>query len=150
MRTLFRASHVHTFSSPRAGEWVLVDERHVQRVGVGDPPDADRVVELPGATIVPGLIDAHVHLTGTGVHQQAPGLGEVRSAAELLERVRAVVAEREGPVLVHGYDESSWNDRAVPSLPELDAAFDRPVAIVRVDGHVSLANSAALTGSGAL
>jgi len=150
MRTLFRASRVHTFSMPRMGEWVLVDDRHVQRVGAGDPPEADRIVELPGATIVPGMIDAHVHLTGTGVHHRAPGLGEARSAAELLERVRAVVAEHEGPVVVHGYDESAWRDPAVPTLADLDAAFDRPVAIVRVDGHASLANTAALHGAGVL
>jgi predicted amidohydrolase YtcJ len=150
MRTLFRAARVHTFASPRTGEWVLVDGRHVQRVGVGEPPEADRVVELPGATIVPGLIDAHVHLTGTGVHRQALGLGEARSAADLLDRVRAVVADRQGPVLVHGYDESTWGDPTLPGLGELDAAFDRPVAIVRVDGHLSLANTAALRETGAL
>lgn len=150
MRTLFHASRVRTFSMPRTGEWILVDDRHVQRVGAGEPPEADRVVELPGATIVPGMIDAHVHLTGTGVRHQAPGLGEARSAADLLERVRAVVADREGPVLVHGFDESTWPDPAVPTLSELDAAFDRPVAIVRVDGHACLANTAALHGSGVL
>jgi imidazolonepropionase-like amidohydrolase len=41
-----------------------VDERHVQRVGSGDPPAADRTVNLPGTTILPGFIDAHVHLIG--------------------------------------------------------------------------------------
>ncbi len=147
MRTLFRASRVHTFSMPGTGEWVLVDDRHIQRVGVGDPPEADRVVELPGATIVPGMIDTHVHLTGTGVHHQAPGLGDARSPSDLLERVRSVVAEREGPVLVHGFDESAWPDPTLPTLAELDGAFDRPVAIVRVDGHACLVNTAALRSS---
>ena len=33
----------------------------------GGPPGADRVVDLPGATIMPGFVDAHVHLTATGV-----------------------------------------------------------------------------------
>jgi len=49
MRTLYRASFVHTLSYPPRGEWILVDGRHVQRVGSGEPPEADRIVELPGA-----------------------------------------------------------------------------------------------------
>jgi hypothetical protein len=150
MRTLYRASRVHTLSYPRTGEWLLVDDRHVQRVGTGDPPEADRVVELPGATILPGFVDAHVHLTGTGIHAQAPELGAARSAPELLDAVRAVAATRQGPVLVHGYDESKWEVRTLPTLAELDAACDRPLAVVRVDGHLTLANTAALKESGVL
>jgi predicted amidohydrolase YtcJ len=150
MRTVYRASRVHTLSYPKTGEWVLVDDRHVQRVGTGDPPDADRMVELPGATIVPGFVDAHVHLTGTGIHLQAPDLGDASSASELLTIVRRVAADRDGPLLVHGYDESKWADRTPPSLADLDAAFDGPLAIVRVDGHLTLANSRALKESGVL
>jgi predicted amidohydrolase YtcJ len=129
---------------------VLVDGRHVERVGAGEPPAADRVVELPGTTIVPGFVDAHVHLTGTGVHLQAPDLGRARSAQELLDAVRAAVSDREGPTLVHGYDESTWERREPPTADDLDRVFDRPLAVVRVDGHLSLANGPALRGSGAL
>jgi predicted amidohydrolase YtcJ len=150
MRTLYRAARIHTLAYPRTGEWLLVDGRHVQRVGVGDPPQADRVVDLPGATILPGFVDAHVHLTGTGEHAQAPEIAATRSAAELREAARAAASRRDGPVLLHGYDESKWADRTVPSLAELDAVCDRPLAIVRVDGHVCLANTAALKESGVL
>ena len=150
MRSLYRASRIHTLASPKTGEWMLVDDRHVQRVGTGDPPDAHRVVDLPGATIVPGFVDTHVHLTGTGVHHQAPELGSATSSAELLGIVRRVVEGREGPVLVHGFDESRWTERTLPTIDDLDAVGDRPLAIVRVDGHVTLANSVALHSSGAL
>lgn len=149
MRTLYRASLVRTFSYPTSGQWVLVDGRHVERVGAGEPPAADRVVELPGATIVPGFVDAHVHLTGTGVHHQAPELSSARSAAELVEIVRRVVARRQGPTLVHGYDESAWERAELPTIAELDAVSVLPVAVVRVDGHLCLANSAAIQASGA-
>src|SRR5204862_6722064 len=80
MRTLYRATRVETLSHPAAGEWLLVDERHVERVGAGEPPSADRVVDLPGATIVPGVVDSPVHLTGTGLDHRGPPLGECRAA----------------------------------------------------------------------
>src|SRR5207247_1161537 len=79
---------------------------------------SDRVIELPGATIIPGFVDAHVHLTGTGVHHQAPEVASARSPQELIEILRKVVKDKDGPVLVHGYDESKW-DR--PERPTIDA-----------------------------
>ena len=115
MKTLYRASRVHTLSYPAGGEWVLVDGRHVERVGVGEAPEADRAVDLPGTTIVPGFVDTHVHLTGTGVRHQAPELGSVASASELLDVVRTIAATRRGPVYLHGWDESGWGDRTPPT-----------------------------------
>src|SRR4051812_36039753 len=144
MRTLYRAGRVHTFAHPATGEWVLVDERHVERVGVGDPPDADRVVELPGTTIMPGFVDAHVHLTGTGIHESGPAIDAVGSAAGLLEILRSTAAEQERPLLLHGFDETTWEDPRLPAIDELNAVSQRPVVVVRTDGHISLANRPAI------
>ncbi|HEX7247118.1 MAG TPA: amidohydrolase family protein, partial [Actinomycetota bacterium] len=106
MKTLYRATLVRTLAYPETGEWVLVDDRHVQRVGIGAPPEADRVVDLPGATIVPGFIDTHVHLTETGMSLADAGVGATRSSDDLLALVRRRAAEGDGPVCLLGYDES--------------------------------------------
>jgi hypothetical protein len=148
VRTLYRATRVHTLSYPQSGEWVLVDGRHVQRVGSGDPPDADRVVELPGATILPGFIDTHVHLTPTGLALANRDVEAAATARQLLDVARARAAEGEGPVLLQGFDETRWDAPAHPTLAELDDVTDRPLVIRRVDGHVALANSAALDAAG--
>lgn len=148
MRTLYRAARVHTLSYPQTGEWVLIDDRHVQRVGSGDPPDADRIVELPGATILPGFIDTHVHLTRTGSALANRDVEAAGSAQELLALARERASEGEGAVVLLGFDESRWEDPTHPGLEQLDAATSRPLVIHRVDGHVALANSAALDAAG--
>lgn len=149
MKTLYRASRVHTLTHPPMGEWLLVDDRHVERVGTGDPPAADRVVDLPGTTILPGFIDTHVHLTGTTLSSIGIPLERARSAEELL----GFVAEelRHGPrkILAHGFDESQWQSPRVPTLAELDGLGDIPIILIRADGHIALANSAAIDQSGA-
>jgi predicted amidohydrolase YtcJ len=150
VRTLYRARRIRTLGHPSTGDWILVDDRHVQRVGSGDPPPANRVVDLPGATVVPGFIDAHVHLTGTGLSFGDEDVGRARSAADLLAIVRRR-AQAEGEVtFLGGFDETLWADPRLPSLEELDAASARPLLIHRVDGHVALANTAALLAADAL
>ncbi len=144
MRTLYRAARVHTLSHPAVGEWVVVDGRHVQRVGTGDPPDADRIVDLPGATVVPGFVDAHVHLTSTGLSADDAAASAVRSRAELLQLAAVRAGEGSGLVLLQGFDESRWDAPDLPTLAELDAITERPMVIRRTDFHLALANSAAL------
>ncbi len=150
MRTLYRATRVATLTHPGEGEWMLVDERHVERVGTGEPPAADRVVDLPGTTIIPGFIDAHVHLTGTGIDRSGPPLAACRSPEALVATVARAAAQRKGALLCHGFDETAWDRPTLPTIGDLDRASARPLIVVRADGHVSLANSPALAKSGVL
>ena len=142
---------MHTQAYPATGEWLLVDGRHVQRVGVGDPPGADRTVDLPGATIVPGFIDTHVHLTETGLSLANADVEASGSASGLLEVVRRRVSERErtpGALLLLGFDESRWQDPRLPSMADLDEACPWLLVIRRADGHVALANRVAFEAAG--
>ena len=147
MRTLYRASRVHTFSPFGDGEWVLVDGRHIERVGSGEPPAADGVVDLPGTTVLPGFIDAHVHLTGSGMLLDGLDLTSATSRDHLLALVREHLGTRPGQAIGVGFDESRWSDPVFPSLGDLDALSSEPLILMRTDGYVSLANTPALEGS---
>jgi predicted amidohydrolase YtcJ len=149
MKTLYRADRVYTMSHRAMGEWILVDERHVERVGSGHPPTADRVVELPGTTILPGFIDSHVHLTGTTLSEIGIPIDRARSSDELLGLLAEEMSRGPSRVLAHGFDESTWDAPDLPGIDELDAVAEVPAILVRADGHISLVNSAALTESGA-
>jgi predicted amidohydrolase YtcJ len=145
VRTLYRASRIVTLSHPTMGEWILVDQRHVERVGTGDPPKADATIELPGATIVPGFIDTHVHLTATGRSLTNEDVRGSRSKDELLEVVRTRADAGGAVVHVEGFDETGWDRPELPTAADLDAITSVPVVAVRADGHISVLSSSALS-----
>ncbi len=138
MRTLYRASRVVTLSHPMMGEWLLVDERHIQRVGTGEPPEADLTIELPGTTIVPGFIDSHVHLTATGRSLTNEDVRGSMSKEDMLRLVAERSAAGASPVHLEGFDESGWDRPDLPTGADLDALTSLPVVLTRTDGHISV------------
>ncbi|MEN3349309.1 MAG: hypothetical protein V7632_2944 [Bradyrhizobium sp.] len=113
-----------------------------------DAPSADRVVELDGRRVVPGLTDAHLHFFMRAQELLNLQLGNgVNSIAALLDRVHgACLAAGRGEWVVSAdYSEQSLTERRHPSLAELDSvSHGRPVLLRRTGGHLSVANSAAL------
>jgi predicted amidohydrolase YtcJ len=148
VKTLYRASRVRTLAFPVEGSWLLVDERHVERVGSGEPPPADRTVDLPGATVLPGFVDAHVHLSGTGMALSGLDLAEAESREHVLARLREHRSRAQVPLLGQGMDETRWPVAELPSREELDFICGEPVLLLRADGYVSVANSAMILASG--
>jgi predicted amidohydrolase YtcJ len=109
------------------------------------------VVDLRGATVVPGLVDAHFHVEGFGASMVTAKLRGARSFDEVVQR--AVETARALPagewLQGRGWDQNLWTDKSMPDRATLDAAFpDRPVLLRRVDGHAVIANGAALECAG--
>jgi len=105
------------------------------------------VHDARGATVVPGLIDAHAHLMGLGYALMRADLMGARSTAEVIARLKAFAAglPDDAWLLGRGWDQNLWPGKSFPTVADLDAAFpDRPVWLERVDGHAGWANSAAL------
>ncbi len=113
--------------------------------------EADTTVEdLRGATVVPGLIDAHNHLLTTGIMLGQVQLYDCRSIGQVLDRV-AERARQTPPgwwVIGRGWDESLLAEGRHPTRYDLDAvAPDHPVVLHRVWNKL-VANSAALRLAG--
>lgn len=127
-------------------------------VAVGDDADVagligphTRVVDLAGRTALPGLFDAHLHLSGLCEASRRVDLLGTTSEAEVVARVAARAAHTPPGewVLGRGWDQNDWERREFPSHAALAAAVPRhPVALWRVDGHALLANAAALELAG--
>lgn len=144
--------------APRADTMIVEGERILWVGDAGALPeelaaDGGRVVDLGGACVIPGFVDAHMHaLMLAGFTGQISALPPaVTSIAELTEAVRAKRAEQ-GPdawVQGWGYDEALLAERRSPTRWDLDAGCDdAPVCILRTCGHIRCLNSRALELAG--
>ena len=113
--------------------------------------DGTNVVDGAGRTMLPGLIDAHGHVMGLGFMALQLDLTGTKSLGELQARLKAYAAANPGGgwILGRGWNQENWTDRSFPTAADLDAIVgDRPVWLGRVDGHASVANSAAMKAAG--
>ena len=135
-------------------EFVAVDEGRIVFVGSAEEGAAfvggETVeIDLAGAAMFPGFTDAHAHLMGIGQRERSLNLEGVASIAELRARVAAAAEGTEGVVAGRGWIETHWPEGRFPTREDLDAVVpDRPVILVRADGHALVANSAALEAAG--
>ncbi|WP_163163754.1 amidohydrolase family protein [Arthrobacter sp. Alg241-R88] len=148
---LYRNGSVYTAADPFATA-MLVDGDTVAWVGSEQAATsiADSsmdIIDLRGALVAPGFVDSHMHLTETGIALDSMALQKASSARELLDAVAAVPGD--GPVLGHGWDESTWADASLPSAEELErASGGRPVYLSRVDVHSALVSASLADSAG--
>jgi predicted amidohydrolase YtcJ len=105
-----------------------------------------KVLELGNVTVLPGLIDAHLHFVQVGLALHEVDLAHVTSFEEVVRRTVAFAASSRDPWLRgDGWDQNLWPDKAFPAHDALSAALpERPVVLYRVDGHALLANAKAM------
>jgi len=100
------------------------------------------VLDLHGALVLPAFVDAHAHVTETGLLLDGVDLSGARSVVEILDAVAAAAARPAGQVLGHGWDELNLAEGRPPTGAELDrAGAGRPVYLSRVDVHSAVISS---------
>ncbi len=125
-------------------------------VAVGAPEDCARRLP-PGhrrigarqATLLPGFVDAHVHILAAASAEAGPDVspGAVSSIAELIEALREAAARTPSGQWVRagGYEETTLAEGRPPTRAELDAAAPgHPVRLIQRSGHAEVLNSRAL------
>jgi hypothetical protein len=104
-----------------------------------------RVVDVAGATVLPGLVDSHVHIAGLGAKLERVDLVGVTTEAVMVERVerRANDVEPGEWIVGWGWDEGAWADR-YPDMRLLSQRVpDNPVILRGLHGFAVLGNQAA-------
>jgi predicted amidohydrolase YtcJ len=108
------------------------------------------VIDLGGRFVVPGFIDSHVHFIDGGFRLASVQLRDAASRDEFISRIRAFAATVPPGTWITGgdWDHTLWGGE-LPRREWIDAATQQhPVWVSRLDGHMALANAAALKAAG--
>ena len=158
---VLRGGRISTFADPDQGlgevEAVAIAGGRVIAVGTDaelavHAELADRVIDLGGRRVIPGLNDSHIHAVRAGVSwTRTVHWEDVRTLSEGLERIREDAANR-GPgtwlSVVGGWHSSQLAERRAPTRAELDAvAPDNPVYVQELY-DLGVLNTAGLAACG--
>ncbi len=133
---VFVRGKIHTFDANNSivssvavkdGRFVAID-----RDGRGAPQS--RVIDLRGRTVVPGLIEGHIHVVSLanrpGYHVLIEDAPDIAGVQAILVARRPGVPEGEFITSMGGWHTNMFAERRLPTLAELDAAVpDRPVML---------------------
>ena len=112
---------------------------------------ASERIDGEGSTLLPGLIDAHGHVSSHGRALSAVNLVGSTSEADSVARVQGFIAaypQREW-ITGRGWNQVLWSGKQFPVRDSLDkVSADKVVALGRIDGHAMWVNSRALDLAG--
>ncbi len=156
-------AHILTLdASNSVAQAMIVNDGRIEYVGTDDEArlqlealaDSDAtVVDLQGATVMPGFVDGHSHFPSGGIASVAvdlspPPAGDVTTLETLLEKIELAAKDTDSDdwVLGYNYDNTVYNTGAHPTREQLDAvAPNRAVYLWHNSGHMGVANSVALS-----
>ncbi len=107
-----------------------------------------RLIDAKGKLVIPGFNDAHVHFLEGGFQLSSVDLRDAKTPQEFVERIKNFAAKLpKGRWILGGkWDHENWAPNNLPTAAMIDAVTpDNPVFIDRLDGHMALANTLAMT-----
>ncbi|MFE2522766.1 amidohydrolase [Streptomyces sp. NPDC059382] len=152
--TVLTGARVRTLDPDRP-EAHAVAVRDGEILAVGDESDvrdwrgpATEVIDLGGATLTPGLTDAHSHPVWGIEMATGTDLSTVRDLDQLRAALRAADRGPGGWIVGHGLDHNAFGGRPVDRSLVEDALAGAPAFLRLYDGHSALASEAALRAAG--
>lgn len=158
LRKIYKNGNFYTFNSRFSNVQAVVVENG-RFIDMGQTEDmlltwgrpTAEVIDLEGKTVIPGLVDSHLHLSIIADSFINLDLTGVTSKQDMLERIQIRTKELEPGqwVLGSGWDENLFTDGSIPTISELDfVSPGNPLLLSRICLHAAVVNSKALEVSG--
>jgi predicted amidohydrolase YtcJ len=112
--------------------------------------DGANIIDAGDGLVVPGMIDAHIHLISGGLNLTSVQLRDAKSREEFVQRIADFAKKTPAGAWITGgdWDHTVWGGE-MPDRAWIDAVTpNTPVWISRLDGHMALANTAAMKAAG--
>jgi predicted amidohydrolase YtcJ len=153
---IFINGDIYTQAKPARAQAIAVRDGRIVAVGSNQEIEQlkngqTKVVDLGGHFVMPGFNDAHVHLANGGFEKLNVNLVGTKSLQEMQQRIATKVGQAAAGewIVGRGWDHTLWPGGALPSAQNLDVVTNgHPSIFVRVDGHIAVANTAALRAAG--
>ena len=151
--TVLSAARIRTMDAARPMAHAMAYDADGKILALGEADEllarypGARRLDAGAATVIPGLIDSHGHISDLGMMHLTADLVGARDKAEVLERLKtfASTLPANAWLIGRGWDQNDWPGGDWPSAADLDVAFpDRPVWLERIDGHAGWVNGAAM------
>lgn len=139
---------------PRAA-YMVVNDGYISVIGEGDPGikrgKSVTIRDMKGATILPGIIDSHVHVRELGMDAVKANLVGVKNEADIVERLKAFAPNPKAGtwITAQGWDEGYFGSIGYPDRALIDEAFpNNPIKMESLHGFGGFYNGAALKIAG--
>lgn len=147
MKTLYKNGIIYSMNSEdESFDSVMVEDGIITGLDA-DESVADEIIDLKGATVLPGLNDTHMHLVMIGKKLKSLVLYDENDIDHVKELIKGHHSDKEWNMIL-GYDENNFENNYRLNRAELDVLTDKPTIVARVCQHAGIVNTKALEALG--
>ena len=154
--TIFVNGNIYTQAKPAHVQALAARDGRIVAIGSNDEirklkGSQAQLIDLGGQFVMPGFDDAHVHMAAAGMRHLQVDLTGSTNLQDMQHRIglKANKAATGEWILGSGWDHTLWPGQTLPTRLDIDVMTNgHPAIFVRIDGHIAIANTAALEAAG--
>lgn len=145
---IINAKKIYTFdNSNNIYNTMLIQDGKIKELSNSPLPYKLEKIDYPEHYIVPGFIDSHTHILGTGLQLVFPEVSSAQSLEEIFDKISDAsnIAQEHGFLVVYNFEPDNTKERRYPHRRELDRVISGyPLLLYRIDGHSGVLNTKGL------